>query len=351
MLKSAKEIQQVSEEARRKTLEKALLLKKDEEQRRRELEALEKDRIEFQSRAIQAAKVGNYSLDLTDLDLGVDHLKGLGFDVHQFTRRRDQYESWLFEESSAKQQELSRYVDAMLSACPSFRFIKDSDIQHRNPLMSLLQGLCPREEAVPVGLEGLFLRSLSSMPDIDKKWVAENNAKVKACSTLFSEMKLLQSKHKEVAWENRQLPADASSCLRVSWDDAQSCIGPINAFDASLVRWFADHWEQVSVNLACLIEQGAKDELNFADVQMYFNGECWELLNTEDDGIAGINPQILGSELSKMGYSTEIFRTTWETDATLLQVSDEELKSLAFEPKTLSDEEEPLYVLRVRWDS
>ena len=239
MLKSAREIQQLSEEAKREALEEARLKVKLEEDQRRTIERRKNDLLEFERRAIAAAISGQGSIAIADLELDTEQLEALGFAVQKLTRR-SQYENSLSQRAIAGRYQLEKRVEAMLSACPSFRFITDSEMRFRNPLMSLFESMWSIKFASAKKHASSVLASLYSTPEIDRIWIDENNDRIGDCLRIFSEVKLLESRLSEIRWENQQIPVGADSCYFIEWDLAPAISGISALYLMHL--WYSGSW-------------------------------------------------------------------------------------------------------------
>ena len=115
-----------------------------------------------------------------------------------------------------------------------------------------------------------------------------------------------------------------------------------------------DSWEAVAKYLAEVIQEAATDGFDSADIIMSFDNSGWWLHSTEnEDGGEGINPLIIKTELSKMGYKTTVFKHNFDKQRIyfdLTPVTDDDLRSLKItECSTEEDEAEETYTLRVSW--
>jgi hypothetical protein len=357
MLKSAKDIQQLSEEAKLEALEKDRKNKIDDENLQLIIRKKAKDQLEFQLRAIDAAKEGNGYIAVTNLLLDTNSLESLGFVIHELTSRT-KYENWLSDGVSAKRLELEISLESMLSACPSFRFISEQDIRFRNPLMSLFENLWLPSKSLFSEHQSRVFDSLYSTPKIDFEWIDSNRLKLESCLNLFLEFKKIENKLRDVEWANKQIPESADSCLLVEWDSAPTYTGLSDVFNASLVQWFAQNWEDVSLFLSSSIEfEATKGKFCIEFVTTYDGIKWWIYSTGEEHGQQSTNPLILINELKSMGYIAGVYRerevNVYQNNISeLIQANDEELRNINIDSNDFTEYEKRIgYILRVCWDS
>jgi hypothetical protein len=344
MLKNAKEVFEISKEAKRRELDAARIKNSERKKRYRSY-------LELQRRAVNAAKNGAHSLTITDLEIDSRQLEDLGFIYKQISLRQS-YEDQLKRTLKKKQEELNRHLDEILFSCPSLRFISEGQLYHRNPIKSLLEYIWEKSDCAPIDRQVTFNEILKSTKNIDFHWINENTKKINACFTSFSESKLLILNLEQVSKENGLIPYGYTSCDYVSWNNVNDATANSSLFGPDLLCWYAENWEFVSGVIDLNIEKNAEKGLHSAELMMIFDGFTWKIECQDEEGnfnyIKACAPSVLSNELKEAGFRTSLKVVIYDDDGIILREDFIKMNQL---PESNFDEINPenFYVLQINW--
>jgi hypothetical protein len=306
MLKRANEVAKISEAVRQQAADRASDAQDKKEQQLAETVALEKCHNNLEVLAQAAARLGAMHVVVPGHGLNIALLERQGFVAKKLTRRTE-FEDYLESLCAEKLEKLVACCNRIVFDCDGLEVSDDDALLHRDPLLSLMETLWRRDELkTPFEPEQLldYLRTLT----------AANPAKLEAkklplqdALTRFEDLKLAESKHRTICWENLTIPAAVTQATIVSWEASEHGGGLVAAFSAQKLQWLTTQWPSAARYFAECIDvdagMGRFESVFFA----HFDGTSWQLSvnwpeDDEDAAVAFCTPSIAAVELQHAGY-------------------------------------------------
>lgn len=276
-------------------------------------------RIEFQERALNAAKNGISHIVLAKLPFEKREFLEIGLEVEELVRN-DELEKKLkniFENSEAR---ATMVADRFIFDNPKIKFIESTAAQHRNLLISLIfilwdQGILTESTSTQD-----FENYLISEQNVEEEVVSLNRFILKAILDDFKTMKIAEAQCGPIAKINALLPSGLNEGFYVTWvNSGKSGIDP-KFFSGELLCWYNDYWQQFVAWFNFEIDEVAREGLSFFDFSIVQRLNEMNLYGSSNDcfNLRKLSIRQLLSEIAQAGYFIRTIITRSNEDGEIL---------------------------------
>ena len=310
MLKSARDVLEMGREARERVLAEERAAHENaqvkmEEQRNQARLAAEQALIK---EALAAAKKG-----LTEIvfpgEVSLEPLRSRGL-VAKHLVRRESFERHLAGVSKEKRSQLDLIANSLVASYPGRFEIPGDRILNRNPLISLMESCWEEKDGTTSLNRSAFWQLLKNSKGDGNSWLEKNSEKIGTALKIFQELKEVNMRFDEIAWENSKIPIELERVTYLSWNAVEeNCTEKSDS--PALWKWLSLYWEGVSDYFRDAIETRSSNGHLAAVFSMNFqHKDKWALEywgeGSEDDKneTAACSPTIILEEFERLGYKT-----------------------------------------------